>query len=74
MPKADIPTSGDLREFLTNMMLGVKNGTLAVDKASVIIKAAQQVNESFYSEIKVRQVARAAGEAAHALGKLPVND
>ena len=72
MPKSAIETSGDLRLFLTNMMVGIRNGDIATDKASAIIKAAQQVNESFYSEIKVKQVNKAAGETVHALGQLPV--
>lgn len=72
MPKTAIETSGDLREFLTNMMLGVRNGDLSTDKAAVIVKGAQQVNESFYSEIKVKQVERALNGKLHDLGKLPI--
>jgi hypothetical protein len=73
MPKTTIETVGDVREFLTNAMLGIRNGQLTTDKAIAIIKAAQQVNESFYSEVKVKQVARQAGEAVHELGKLPIS-
>lgn len=73
MPKAAIETTGDLREFLTNMMLGIRDGKISTDKASVIVKGAQQVNESFYSEIKTKQVEKAMGGKVHELGKLPVS-
>lgn len=72
MPKTVIETTGDLRQFLTNMMLGVRDGTISTDKATVIVKSAQQVNESFYSEIKTKQVEKAMGGKVHDLGQLPV--
>lgn len=72
MPKSKIETTGDLREFLTNIMLGIRDGSISTDKASVIVKSAQQVNESFYSEIKTKQVEKAMGSKVHDLGKLPV--
>lgn len=73
MPKTTIETTGDLREFLTNMMLGVRNGDITTEKASTIVKAAQQVNESFYSEIKTKQVEKQMGGKIHELGQLPVS-
>jgi hypothetical protein len=72
MPKTVIETTGDLRQFLTNMMLGIRNGDLSTEKGSVIVKGAQQVNESFYSETKVKQVEKSMGGAIHDLGKLPI--
>jgi hypothetical protein len=54
-------------------MLGVKNGQIPTEKASSIIKAAAQVNESFYSEIKTKQVEKQLGGKVHELGKLPIN-
>ena len=41
---------------LANMMVGVKNGTLDLDKASRITKLAGQINESFYAEVKVAKI------------------
>lgn len=68
-----INTSGELREFLATMLLGVKNGDLDTDKARNITKMASQINESFYSEIKIQKVRMEAGQAAFALGSLPIN-
>lgn len=69
-----IETVGELRKFLVDMMVGVKNGDLDLDKASRLTKLAAQVNESFYSEIKVMKVrAELTQEALIPLGKLPIN-
>ena len=67
-----IKTTGELRDFLASMMLGVKNGDLDLDKASRITKLAGQINESFYAEIKVAKVRAEAGEAMGALGDMAI--
>ena len=48
-----IKTTGELRDFLSDMLLGIKNGDLDPEKARNITKMAGQINESFYAEIKV---------------------
>ena len=73
MASDDIKTSGQLREFLVNMMKGVKNGQLAEDKARNIVKMASQVHESFYSEIKIAKTRKEMGLAISDLGALPLN-
>ena len=72
MPKQAITSSGDFREFLSGIMIGIKNGHIKPEEASSIVRVAQQVNESFYSEIKMKQVSQALGERVYALGALPV--
>lgn len=67
-----IKTTGEMRDFLATMMVGVKNGDLDLDKASRITKLAGQINESFYAEIKVAKVRAEAGENMPALGKMSV--
>lgn len=62
-----------MREFLGNIMLGVKDGTTKVDEARTIIKAAEKINENYYAEIKVAQLRVELGEKAAALGKLEIN-
>jgi hypothetical protein len=61
-----------MREFLANMMMGVKNGELSNDAASRITKLAGQINESFYAEVKVARTRVEAGEQAAKLGELVV--
>lgn len=73
MPKNKIETVGELREFLTNMMLGVRDGNIEVQDASGIVKLAKQVNESFYAEVKIAEVRnRLAGERPAATGELAI--
>lgn len=67
-----IKTTGQMRDFLATMMVGVKNGDLDLDKASRITKLAGQINESFYAEIKVAKVRAEAGENMPALGEMSV--
>jgi hypothetical protein len=43
------------------------------DKARNIVKLAAQVNESFYSEIKIKKVQLEAGDQTAKLGSLPIN-
>jgi hypothetical protein len=68
-----IKTTGELREFLANMLLGIKNGDLDEHKARNITKMAAQINESFYSEIKIAKVRMEAGDEAAKLGELAIN-
>jgi hypothetical protein len=69
---AKITTSGELRQFLCSMINGVANGTVDADKARNVTKLAAQVNESFYSEIKIAKVMSEAGKEASGLGDLPI--
>lgn len=50
--KTAIETSGDLRKFLVNMMLGVKDGHVDVQRARAVIGLAAAANENVYAEIK----------------------
>lgn len=67
-------TTGQLREFLANMLLGVKNGDINEAAARNITKMAAQINESFYAEIKTNKVRLDAGEALRELGALPIGE
>lgn len=68
-----IQTVGELREFLVNMLIGVKDGLLDADKARNITNMASQINESFYSEIKIAKIQTEMGIKAAELGKLKIN-
>jgi len=67
-----IKTTGQLRDFLVNMMLGVKNGHLDLDKASRLTKLAQQINESMYAEIKTAKIRAEAGESMSKIGQMKI--
>tara|TARA_Y100000361_G_scaffold132033_1_gene129185 strand:+ start:520 stop:741 length:222 start_codon:yes stop_codon:yes gene_type:complete len=69
---AAINTTGDLRKFLCNSINSVANGTMDIAKAREVTKLAGQVNESFYSEVKVARLQMDLEEEANKLGSLPV--
>lgn len=69
---AKISNTGELRDFLTMMMVGVKNGDTKIDEARTIVKLAEKVNESYYSELKVAQVNLQLGVKVVELGKLAI--
>ena len=48
-----ITTTGQLRAFLADTIAKVSSGEVGIEEASRITKLASQINESFYSEIKV---------------------
>ena len=76
MQKSDGPkkirTTGDLREFLSELLVSVRAGELGADEARSMVKVAAQINESFYSEIKIAQVHYDAGKASADLGNLHI--
>ena len=67
---AKIETAGDLRQFLCNMIVGIKTGDLEISKATQITKMAEQVTNSLYAEIKLQQMAIITGVAAEKIGAL----
>lgn len=69
---SNIKTTGDLREFLTEVMEEVRGAKLTVDRASSVIKAAAQINESFYSEIKTKALEKKLGNQVKDIGQLPI--
>ena len=69
---AKILNVGDLREFLCSTLNQVANGTCDISKAREITKLASQVNESFYSEVKVASTQVGLGREAAELGKLKI--
>jgi hypothetical protein len=70
--KHGIRNVGQLREMIVDAMAAVRDGQMDLDKASRLTKLAAQVNESFYSEIKVARVRAEAGESMPALGTMPI--
>jgi hypothetical protein len=63
---------GQLRKFLVTAMEQLRDGTMKVEDAAQLTKIAAQVNESFYSEVKVGRLRAEVGEAMPKLGQLPI--
>lgn len=70
---AKIQNVGQLREFLSNMLVGVKDGDVKVDEARTMVKLAEKINESYYAEIKMAQMAQQLERKVAEFGKLPIN-
>ena len=69
-----IKTTGQLRGFLAELMVGLKNGTVELETASGVTKIAGQINESFYAEIKVGKLRAESGEDMPGLGNMTIGD
>ena len=67
-----IDNTGKLRATLADTIIQVREGSIDIDSARTMVKLAAQINESFYSEIKARQVMADAKEATVALGQLQI--
>jgi hypothetical protein len=74
MKNVNIQTAGQLRQFLCNMILGIKNGDLELNKATQITKMAEQITNSLYSEMKMQQLQIAAGRQYEAIGQMALGD
>lgn len=72
--KFKIKTTADLRSFIADMMVGVKNGHLDLDAAGRITKLAAQINESMYAEIKIARVRAEANKAVAEFGELAIGN
>jgi len=69
-----IKTTGDLRSYLASIMVSVGNGTCDPAKAREIVKVAGQINESFYSEVKVQRLKMDMKQAADSFGDMSVGN
>jgi hypothetical protein len=47
----DIKTAGELRTFLTGVLLDIRRGELDVEKANAIAKVSAQINQSLAVEV-----------------------
>lgn len=67
-------TTGDLRQFLADSIMAVKNGHMDAQKARDVTKMAAQITESFYSEVKVAKTMKELGRSVKELGELPIGN
>lgn len=70
---ARITTTGQLRQFLADSILAVKDGSIKVAEALAIKKMAEEVNESLYAEVKVARLQKDLEMQVSEFGKLPLN-
>ena len=65
-------TTGQLRQFLADALIAVKDGQMDTDKARNITKMAAQINESIYSEIKSTRVLSELGREVAEMGEMAI--
>lgn len=70
---AKIETTGQLRNFLVNLMSDVRCGNIDPDKASKITKIASQINENFYAEVKAAKCRLEMDGIRTELGKMRID-
>lgn len=75
-----INTSGDIRRLLANAMLGIKNGTLPVERGLAVAALSKELTASMQAEVNVAKVrvsllatGKSMGEIT-TLGKLLIGD
>lgn len=68
-----IKTTGELREFIANQMIAIRDGKVKPEDARNIILGGKLIVDTFYAEDRVlRSRLAAAGEAIRPLGSLPI--
>lgn len=72
MDKLNLQTTGKLRSFLVDKLPMIADGSLSVERAAQITKMAAQINESFYSEIKIAEVQKMLSGKVESLGCLKI--
>ncbi len=70
---SQIKTTGQLRQFLASSIVAVKSGEMDAETARGVTKLAAQINESFYSEVKIAKTAKELGKPAADLGNLSIS-
>jgi hypothetical protein len=68
-----IETTGQLREFLCDVLQDVRHGEIETETAARLTRLAAQVNESFYAEVKVIRAKQDLGQKIDTFGSLHVN-
>jgi hypothetical protein len=67
-----IKTTGELRGFLAETMIQVRDGKLDVGKAHRIVSLAAQINENYYAEARIAAMLAEGGKRIDDLGGLAI--
>lgn len=69
-----IKTSGELRGFLADILVGIRDGKVDVEEANAIAKVAGQINQSLAVEVKAAVEMQRLGKDAAAAGTMKIAD
>lgn len=74
MKTSELRTTGQLRSLLAAAANSVIDGSLEIEKATMLHKLSKNISDSLYSETKIAMFRRDAGMKSNAFGKLPLGD
>jgi len=66
----DIKTSAELRSFLAQSMISVADGSMTPNQGKGISSLANQIHQSLYTEIRMRQIDHASKQIEKGFGDL----
>jgi len=64
-----VSTSGDMRQFIIEVMMGVRDGKFTATDAQAMIAGMKEINASMQVEINAAKLSLQADQAGHKLGK-----
>lgn len=67
-----IKTAGELRGFLADILVGIRDGRVDVDEANAIAKVAGQINSSLAIEAKTAVEMKRLGTGDHVFGSTQI--
>lgn len=70
----ELKTTGQLRSLLANTARCVLEGSLELEKATMLHKLSKNISDSLYSETKIAMYRREAGMTPELFGNLKIGD
>lgn len=70
----ELKSTGQLRSLLANAARAVLDGSLEIEKATMLHKLSKNISDSLYSETKIAMYRRDAGIKPEAFGKMKIGD
>ena len=71
---SELKSTGQLRSLLANAAISVIDGSLDLEKATMLNKLSKNISDSLYSETKIAMFRRDVGIQAVQFGKLQIGD
>ncbi len=71
---SELKSTGQLRSLLANAARAVLDGSLEIEKATMLHKLSKNISDSLYSETKIAMYRREAGLKPEAFGKMKIGD
>ena len=70
----DLKSTGQLRSLLASAARSVIDGSLDIEKATMLHKLSKNISDSLYSETKIAMYRRDVGVRAEPFGQLQIGD